>query len=264
MTSSCAETPAEVSTELDNEAAARDESSAVRRRWGGALAAALVLVGLALPWLLPRVPQALADRVVGGPGTTAAAGMPLAQLGAPDPVIPDRLVAAQQAWRTEGRTRHRPAPGRPAQRRAEAGPPVGLDVPALKISAPVVRISGNNGVLLPPADPRILGWWQEGADAGARHGATVITGHTVHTGGGSFDHLDALRPGDRVLVRTPRGSLRYVVRRVRVLATRALARRAGQLFALDGRPRLVLVTCDDWNGSEYLSNAVVVAAPVAR
>jgi hypothetical protein len=42
-----------------------------------------------------------------------------------------------------------------------------------------------------------------------------------------------------------------------------LAKRAAQLFDQSVRGRLVLVTCEDWNGTVYLSNVVVVALPMA-
>jgi LPXTG-site transpeptidase (sortase) family protein len=90
----------------------------------------------------------------------------------------------------------------------------------------------------------------------------VVAGHTVHTGGGAFDHVSRLRRGDRIDVRTSSGVLRYTVERVQTFHKDALADAAERLFARDGPPRLVLVSCDDWDGRRYLSNVVVVAAPV--
>lgn len=219
--------------------------------------------GLALPWAVPQVPQALADRVNGGNHlpvqaattvpTRRSASEPLRQVRFP--ASPDLRPKQSGAGQRQPVTR--------SARSEHAGRPVRLVVRALDVDSAVVPISGSSGSLLPPSDPTVLGWWQEGAEAGAAHGATVVTGHTVHTGGGSFDHLDTLRAGDAIEVRTTAGPIHYVVQHVRVLATTALARQAARLFALDGPGRLVLVTCDDWNGSEYLSNAVVVAVPVA-
>jgi LPXTG-site transpeptidase (sortase) family protein len=90
----------------------------------------------------------------------------------------------------------------------------------------------------------------------------VVAGHTVHTGGGAFDHVSRLRWGDRIDVRTASGVLRYTVERVRAYHKDALAEVAETVFAQHGPPRLVLVSCDDWDGRRYLSNVVVVAAPV--
>jgi sortase (surface protein transpeptidase) len=85
----------------------------------------------------------------------------------------------------------------------------------------------------------------------------------VHTGGGALDHLDKLVVGDSVRVRTDNGWIRYVVQRTRIYPTDRLAADAEKIFRLGGSGRLVLITCDDWNGEFYESNAVVFATPVA-
>jgi hypothetical protein len=41
-----------------------------------------------------------------------------------------------------------------------------------------------------------------------------------------------------------------------------LAKQAAQIFDQSVPGRLVLVTCEDWNGTTYLSNAVVIAKPI--
>ena len=56
-------------------------------------------------------------------------------------------------------------------------------------------------------------------------------------------------------------SLTYAVRSTEVLGKGDLARRAEELFDQGVPGRLVLITCEDWNGSEYLSNVVVTATP---
>jgi LPXTG-site transpeptidase (sortase) family protein len=116
---------------------------------------------------------------------------------------------------------------------------------------------------VPPSDPQQLGWWSDGAKPGAARGSALVTGHTVHTGGGALDHLEELRPGDRVVVRTDRSSLRYVVQQVRTYSKGAIARHADRLFSQQVAGRLVLVTCEDWDGERYLSNVVVTATPHA-
>jgi sortase (surface protein transpeptidase) len=83
----------------------------------------------------------------------------------------------------------------------------------------------------------------------------------VHDGPGALNHLEQLRRGDRVLVRTDQGRIRYVVRAVQIFTKGAVARRAEQLFDQSVPGRLVLVTCEDWDGERYLSNVVVTAVP---
>ncbi|MFL6158325.1 MAG: sortase domain-bontaining protein, partial [Marmoricola sp.] len=155
-------------------------------------------------------------------------------------------------------------PGGPLAGRAlaSAGDPLEVQVPRLKVDSQVVPISGQTGELLPPDDPQVLGWWQEGRGVGAESGSAVVTGHTVHTGGGAFDHLGQLVAGDRIRVRTKTGWIGYVVQRSRVYSTATLARDAASIFALQGPGRLVLITCSDFNGQIYLSNSVVYAVPV--
>lgn len=142
--------------------------------------------------------------------------------------------------------------------------PIRLVVPALSIRATVlpVRVDSAN-VLDPPSDPTEVGWWQRSARAGATRGQTVLTGHTVHTGGGVMNRLGQLRPGDVVRVGTPRGTMVYRTTQVLTLTKAQLAARSAQLFG-QGRStnRLVLITCTGWTGSYYTSNTVVFAQPL--
>ena len=156
-----------------------------------------------------------------------------------------------------------PGPSRTRPFHAHArGVPHRLVVPRLGVDAPVIGIRAPRHVLLPPADPQVLGWWRAGARPGSSRGSAIIAGHTVHTGGGAFDDLETLRPGDRVTVRTTAGATNYRVARVRVYRKATFAEESTRVFSQTVPGRLVLVTCEDWNGSTYLSNAVVVAKPV--
>jgi LPXTG-site transpeptidase (sortase) family protein len=92
----------------------------------------------------------------------------------------------------------------------------------------------------------------------------VVVGHTVRAGGGVFDHLAGLRPGDDVGLRTATGWVKYDVAESRTLTVEELARRAGALFTRTGPGRLVLVTCTDFDGEVYRGRTVVVAHPVSR
>jgi LPXTG-site transpeptidase (sortase) family protein len=134
-------------------------------------------------------------------------------------------------------------------------------IPALHVDAPVVPVHAPGRTLVPPSDPTTLGWWVDGAEPGARRGSALVAGHTVHTGGGALDDLEKLRRGDPVVVRTDRGTIHYVVRQVRVYAKGRIAADARRLFSQRVAGRLVLLTCEDWNGERYLSNVVVTATP---
>jgi LPXTG-site transpeptidase (sortase) family protein len=142
--------------------------------------------------------------------------------------------------------------------------PVRLVVPALKIRAPILPIEINDQqVLDPPRNPRDVGWWQRSARPGAKKGQTVLTGHTVHTGGGVMDRLGKLRRGQVVRVVTPKGTMVYRATRVVTWTKAELAKHAVDIFAQErGDTRLVLITCSGWTGSSYTSNVVVFAKPL--
>src|SRR4051812_9546810 len=108
--------------------------------------------------------------------------------------------------------------------------PVRLVVPALKIRAPIQPIQVDNSVLDPPRNTRDVGWWQRSARPGATRGQTVLTGHTVHTGGGVMDHLGRLHRGQLVKVVTRKGTMVYRTTRVVTWSKAKLANRSVALF----------------------------------
>ncbi|WP_328525699.1 class F sortase [Kribbella sp. NBC_00359] len=234
--------------------------SAQRRRQGrarsswltiAALAAgaALLLVGGFLQFTGGKADDARQPVTVGRPsassptpGTTSAVpGKPSTQIESPRQSTPPPEV------RSTGRLK-------PAD-------PVKVSVPSLGVSARVLGIRARGGTLIPPSNPLLVGWWSDGARPGAAKGSAVITGHTVHTGGGAFDDLDRLTAGDAVAVTTGRSTINYVVASVTVYRKKALAKQAARIFDQTVPGRLVLVTCEDWDGTAYLSNAVVIATP---
>lgn len=222
--------------------------------WLSALGLALVLGGLVVP------------QVVDGPWFGDAEQSGQAQLtegvGTSLPFVTAPSVRFSPVAKKPSGVRKQklqPSPTRPS---AARGQPHRLVVPKLGINAPVVNIHVSGGVLDPPADPKTLGWWAAGAKPGARLGGALITGHTVSTGGGAFDDLETLRAGDKVRVRTAKGAVRYRVTAVTIYRKASLARDAARVFSQSVPGRLVLVTCEEWNGSIYLSNAVVLAEPI--
>jgi LPXTG-site transpeptidase (sortase) family protein len=139
-----------------------------------------------------------------------------------------------------------------------------LRIPSIGVSAPVVPIQSNEQrVLSPPQDPSVVGWWSKGAAPGAPQGSAVLVGHTVrNNGGGVFDDVGDLNRGDTVEVEGSDSALTYRIKTVDVLAKDELARRAEEIFARSGTGRLVIITCDDWDGTGWRANIVTIAAPV--
>lgn len=203
-------------------------------QWAAAVGAVLVIGGLG-SWLM-QSPVASTSKMPGGDATTQARDTPPPGTG---------TIA-----------KHVRAPWEP-------GAPRRVVIPALRVDAGVVPVEAPDDTLIPPTDPQQLGWWADGARPGAERGSALVTGHTVHTGGGALNHLEDLTRGDRVVVRTDRGRIAYRVDRVRTYSKGRIARDAERLFSQDVPGRLVLITCEDWDGSQYLSNVVVIAQPVS-
>lgn len=133
-----------------------------------------------------------------------------------------------------------------------------IEISSLGLTAPVVPIASENRVLVPPHDPGVVGWWSEGAQVGAETGSAILVGHSVSTGGGVFDDIDQLQAGETVEV----GGLAYSVASVETLAQDELPSRAEELFDQTvAGGRIVIVTCNDWDGSTWQSNTIAIAEP---
>ncbi|GIG37946.1 class F sortase [Cellulomonas pakistanensis] len=230
------------------------------RRWApvAALAVAGVLsagAGVAVLASPPALRVAAAAPVVDEPDAPGAgsptpaatpAGEPTAPVDA-RPVAPGASPVAQPA---------------PALGRSAVAAPARLAVPDLDLAADVVPVGvDDGGALEVPADPRVVGWWSSGAVPGAPQGSTVLAAHVDAAGVGAGPLAEVLRApvGTTVEVATTDGStVRYAVTEVR-----SYPKQGGlppDLFAVDGPPRLVLITCSGaFVDGRYTDNAVVVA-----
>jgi sortase (surface protein transpeptidase) len=134
-----------------------------------------------------------------------------------------------------------------------------LEIPQLGVTAPVVAIASAERVLLPPRDPGVVGWWSQGAAPGDDRGTAILTGHSLSSGGGALDDITDLSPGNEIQLSN---GLTYRVDSVEVLSYDAVREQAETLFdqSVEGG-RLVLVTCEDWDGSTWSSNVITIATP---
>ena len=143
------------------------------------------------------------------------------------------------------------------------GEPVRIEIPSLKIKAPVVPIKLEGDQLNPPGDVKTVGWWNGSAQPGATDGQSLMTGHAVHTGGGVMNRLGDVRRGASVTIYSKDKSASFIVQKVFVWSKEDVAEHSEELFEPDtNHRRLVLVTCADWDGSGWDSNVIVFAQPV--
>jgi hypothetical protein len=146
-----------------------------------------------------------------------------------------------------------------------AGPAVRIQIPALDVDAHVDSVATVDGNLTVPEDPQAVGWWAGSAEPGSRGGTVVLDGHvdSASRGLGAFFRLTELRGGDAVTVTTARGDqvIYHVTGRLSYPKADGLP---PDLFATDGPPRLILITCGgqfDHEALSYLDNVVVFATP---
>jgi hypothetical protein len=163
-----------------------------------------------------------------------------------------------------------PAPAPPPTPTAVAGPqpqrvapaaPTRVVVPALGLDSALVPLgTGPAGQLEPPESPDVAGWFAGGAVPG-QPGPAVLAGHVdSRSGPGVFFRLADLRPGDRVDVVGPDGTVAF-----RVSWTEATAKAefpTDRVYGPTPVPELRLVTCGgafDRGTGHYRGNVIVHA-----
>lgn len=156
-----------------------------------------------------------------------------------------------------------PAPAVPVER--PAGPaPTALAVPALGVDgAPVVPVGVERGGAMEVPGVAEVGWYHHGPRPGEAQGSAVLAAHVAYDGAdGVFRRLGDLAAGDGVEVRFADGSTRRFV--VEDMSRHPKSELPADVFARDGAPRLVLVTCGgefDVEARSYEDNVVVRARP---
>lgn len=155
-----------------------------------------------------------------------------------------------------------PRAGQDGRSASRGGDPRRMVIPRLGVNAAVVSKTADGGTFVAPDDAQVLGWWADGARPGDRRGSALVAGHTLRGDRGALHDLEQLAVGDRISVATGAHVVRYRVRSVVVLTKRQVATRAARLFSQDVPGRLVVVTCEMWNGRRFVGNAVVTADPV--
>jgi hypothetical protein len=153
---------------------------------------------------------------------------------------------------------------------AAAGPTLRateVRLPSLGVGSALVDLDvGADGVLVPPADPDVAGWYRRGAVPG-QQGPTVIAGHVdSQTGPAVFFRLDELAPGDPVEVSRSDGTS-FDYRVVSVESHPKDAFPTALVYGPAPGSVLRLVTCGgefDPGRRHYRDNIVVTAVPAPR
>ncbi|MDT0200487.1 class F sortase [Nocardioides sp. AE5] len=143
--------------------------------------------------------------------------------------------------------------------RSPAGTPRGLEIEAIGVDAPIIEVGTEaDGSQEVPTSVHEVGWWAPGTEPGAS-GTGVLVGHTYSLGEGVFDDLDALRVGDTIRVVASDGVAEFAVERVKSVPVEEFGAMAADIYRIAGEPRLVLMTCGDFDGSDYRATVIVYA-----
>jgi sortase (surface protein transpeptidase) len=151
-------------------------------------------------------------------------------------------------------------------RRLPPSPPVRLEIPAIGVSSPLVRLELNpDGTMQLPGDFQVAGWFTGGPQPG-QLGPAVIAGHVDSRAGPAvFYRLRDLRPGDQVrVVRADRLVVRFTVEPSASHPKWSLPDEA--VHGATTAPALRLITCArsfDRQRHSYHDNLVVSAVRVA-
>lgn len=143
-----------------------------------------------------------------------------------------------------------------------SAPPARISIPAIGVSAAVVRLGLKpDRTLEVPGDFDDTGWYT-GGPAPGETGPAVIAGHIdSRSGPAVFYRLRELRPGDGITVgRADGSSVRFTVDAIAQYPKRAFPTEA--VFGPSPDPMLRLITCGgsfDWSRRSYRDNVVVTA-----
>ena len=149
---------------------------------------------------------------------------------------------------------------------AASVPPVRLRVPDLGIDMPVVDVGvESTGQMQLPEDPAIAGWYRYGPDAASTAGMTMLAAHVDAVGYpiGPLSRLRELGAGAVIETTASDGQVRsWAVESLTYYEKAALP--TADLFARDGPPALVIITCGgpfDSTTGHYRDNVVAIARP---
>ena len=194
-------------------------------------------------------------------GRTSSADLPISEsdLVASQPDAPGGPGAADLSGVTASPVPQQ-TPTTSVEPAVRPGPPTELRLPTLGVRAPVLPIGQDGSLtLVPPDDIGTLGWWASGPEPGSLTGTSILTGHSLSTGGAALNDLEDIQLGDRMVVMKPSGALVYDVTSVKMYRKGTVAQSAAQIFDQSVDGRLAIVTCEEWNGYMHLSNLVVIA-----
>ena len=143
--------------------------------------------------------------------------------------------------------------------RVEASEIEQLKIPGvLKASFGGAILPNGDNQLVPPTSSEVFRWAERGLPGCPSRDTVFLLGHTVRAGGGVFDRLQHIQPGQSVVLDTKAGTVRYEVESIDRYDKGAVPN-LNEVYR-DVPGRLVLVGCFlNEDGSLQTRNTVVMA-----
>ncbi|HEY4851236.1 MAG TPA: class F sortase [Streptosporangiaceae bacterium] len=142
--------------------------------------------------------------------------------------------------------------------------PVRIEIPALRVSAPIMRLGldTRGAVQVPPLASHNLAGWYDGSVTPGQDGSSVILGHVdSDTGISVFFYIKTLHPGNEIkIIRADRSIAVFAVDGVQ--KARKATFPSASVYENTRYPALRLVTCGgpfNYSDRQYLDNIIVYA-----
>lgn len=174
------------------------------------------------------------------------------------------LVAIGNTGGESPAAKQKPVPAASAEPSAtpfDAGSPERVTIDAIAVDAPVLAMgTAGDGSQQVPKTLTDTSWWKDGSHPGTS-GNVVITGHAAHRSddNGVFDDLGTLKTGDNFEVVGSEAAVEYTVTDTDEVDTADFADHAERIYASDGTPGAVLMTCGSWNGQQWETTTIIWA-----
>jgi len=213
--------------------------------------------------VVPQSPSSSDNK--SAPPTAAPAPAPAAPT--PAPAAPALATAADAPAPAVAASQPPAPPPKPAR----ACAPTHLSIPELGVDAAVVQIGldpqGNLGTPT-DTDKKKAGWYPS-AFAGAARGSVILTGHTYHDETAIFrtDFNEKAHAGMALrLSCAGTEPLSYRVTEAKLdlgVEDYSAYVDSHRLYATDGPPQVVIITCTDWNPirRDYDQRGILIATP---
>lgn len=236
----------------------------------GTYGVAMVVTGLALALSPAPAPSTAVAQLV-DPGPLSPTATPTVVPTGARTLTPDPVVAPGAA----GPSISVDTATVPSARAGTLGPGQVASFVPLEIvlpngnSAPVLKAdTADDGSLLIPENPRVVGYWSGGAKPGEPFGSVVIAGHvdSAKYGVGVLFGLKGVKNDQVIELRNGKQKQRYRVTGTATVLQQSLATDNRTIFDQTTPGRLVVITCGgpfDPVKHRYQDNFIVTAVPAA-